>query len=253
MEKIYLTEKVFYEDLISLGKDVYKYPGRFFHLFKDKSFQTKLKKIDRNIYEKFKEIEKMNYIDDVFVFKVSYLFNPYMRLRYHHFLFNSYKELGDTILSYGPVIDVYLKDLLIYHLLSEYMERMGDDKKQERIYKKVKEAENIARTDPNYAYWYLGFSLSGTNKLIYDKVIYDNPQAFFKSHLNLADLFELGSRFEDDKLIYCYLDINGYSNVKNRFIATSKFETNLENNINEKLARLDVEKSNEEKDEKKSK
>ena len=38
------------------------------------------------------------------------------------------------MLQYGPIIDVYLKDLLVYHLLSEYMEIQGEDKIMKDIY-----------------------------------------------------------------------------------------------------------------------
>lgn len=248
MERIYLSNKIYYDDLLSLGKDIYKYPGWFNELFEDKSFLSTIQSEDKDKYDKIVALKKLGYISDVFLFKASYILNPYMKLRYHGFIFENYQELGTTMLQYGPIIDVYLKDLLVYHLLSEYMEIQGEDKIMKDIYDVVKNAEKKALENSNYAYWYLAFSLANTKSLVYEKKVYDSPKLFFSSHMDLSDLFSFASKFEDNQLIYCWLDINGYDNIVSKFKAIVSFHDKLEdsnqkallNNLVEKLASDDL-------------
>jgi hypothetical protein len=218
MDKLSLSEKLTYDDFIEMGKDVYLYPGRFYRFFDSKAFIKALFQ-DKPRYEQYLALKKMNLIPDVFLFKMSYVLNPYMSLRYHHFNFRSYQELGQTILSYGPVVDVYLKDLLIYHLLSEYMVRMRDDFNQAADYNEVRRCEREALEDQNLAYWDLGFALAHTKTLTYDKKQYSDPKQFFNEKLVLSSLIPFSSDFLSDRLVLCWLKLNGYEGKVSSFLS----------------------------------
>ncbi len=220
MEKLAISDKIFYTDFLTMGKDVYLYPGRFMKLFASKDFLKALFE-DKARYSQYLDLKKENPIPDVFLFKMSYILNPYMSLRYHKFIFSSYQELGKTIISYGPVVDVYLKDLLIYHLLSAFMVRMKDDFFQEKIYKDVLHCEEEALDDPNLAYWDLGFCLSGTNKLVYEGKTYDDPTVFFNDKLVMSALVSFSSTFLTDRLVLAWLKRNGLESKVQAFLDLS--------------------------------
>lgn len=220
-----------------MGKSVYLYPGRFYELFNKPIFSKVLKKEDPKRYQEFLNVKRQNYIPDIFVYKVSYILNPYMMLRYHHFKFTSYKQIGETMLSYGPIVDVYLKDLIIYHLLSEYMERMRDDKAHEKLYKFVKEAEKVSVTNPNFAYWTLAFKLAETKTLSYNNHKFEKPEDFFRETAVLSDLFSFSSSFLKNQYVLAWLSILGYSQKVARFKNLSNLSDSKERKVSEKLSK----------------
>ena len=68
-------------NLIELGQNMYKYPDLAFSLIIRDDFQKSLKENEPYLYQKFVQLQDIA-DDDEFVFKVSYLFCPYMTLRY---------------------------------------------------------------------------------------------------------------------------------------------------------------------------
>ncbi|MFA6796673.1 MAG: hypothetical protein WCR63_03795 [Bacilli bacterium] len=237
MEKIHISNNIYFTDLLTMGKNVYLYPGRFYALFNKPIFAKILRKEDPKKYQEFINIKRQNYMPDIFVFKVSYLLNPYMRLRYHRFKFDTYKELGETMLSYGPIVDVYLKDLIVYHLLSEYMERMRDDKACAKLYKYVKEAEKSSLTNPNFAYWTLAFQLASSKTLIYKNHKFTKPEDFFRETSVLTDLFSFSSSFLKNQCVIAWLSFLGYTEKVNRFKSLSNLSDSKENEVSKMLAK----------------
>lgn len=219
VENIEPFEGKSYPSLLELAKDCYLYPNRFNKFYNSNKFLSILKMEDENKYQEFLKIKKVGYRNEVFNFKVSYLLNPYMKLSYEHFKFNSYKELGQTMLNYGPVVDIYLKDLLIYHLLSEYMEKTGDNLRYNKIYLKVKENEKKALSNQNIAYWNLAFDLTESKELIYQGKVFKTPNEFFKYVLVISDLVDFSSSFLEDGYVICWLERLGYSYTVSRFLS----------------------------------
>jgi hypothetical protein len=191
---------------------------------------------NKDLYDEYINLKNSCQISDIFLFKMSYLLNPYMSLRYHHFIFSSYEELGRQIVSFGPVVDVYLKDLLIYHLLSEYMEKMRDDKRYPSEYRIVKQAEQEALKDENTAYWTMGFKLGKTKTLIYRNHKFDSPEIFFGSTMAISDLFPFSSSFLQDKCVLSWLSILGYTERIKRFLSIADVEDEKEDEVQAVLA-----------------
>ncbi len=145
----------------------------------------------------------------------------------------------ELFFKYGPIIDVYLKDLLVYHLLSEYMEKQGDDVKQEKYYSIVKEAEKLVEINENYAYWYLGFKLANTKVMTYERKDYDSPKLFFKERMDISSMFSLASSLEANQLVYTWLQIQGSEKELNEYKAMVNLFDNKENELEEgKLNRI---------------
>ena len=225
-----------YPNLLELAKESYLYPNRFFKFYNSNKFQAILKNTSQEKYEKFLEIKNANYIQEVFTFKVSYLLNPYMSLRYQHFKFDNYVQLAETMLNYAPSIDVYLKDLLIYHLLSEYMENTGDFKMYPKIYKSVKDAEKQLVSNQNIAYWNLAFDISKKENLIYDGKEFKTPFEFFQYVLAIYDLFKFSSSFLDDCYVLTWLERKGYSYIVSRFISLCRLTDQIDTKTRIQLA-----------------
>ena len=220
-----------------MAKHVYLYPGRFYAMFNKPAFAKTLRNEDKRKYQEFLNLKRQNYIPDIFVYKVSYILNPYMILRYHHFKFDSYKKIGETMLSYGPTVDVYLKDLIIYHLLSEYMERMRDDKRYAKLYQLVKQAERDSLTNPNFAYWTLAFQLAETKTLTFNGHKFNQPEEFFRQVSVLSDLFPFSSSFLKNQCVIAWLSYLGYSSQVKRFKNLSELTDAKENDIAQKLSK----------------
>lgn len=136
-----------YDSIFELAKDIYKYPGRFSNAFKTKELMDFIKEQDQKKYEEILKLRRKNYIPDVFLFKASYILNPHMELRYHHFLFKDYEQIGKQIKKYSPKIDVYIQDLLRFGLLEEYMIAQGDNYKKPELYARVKKVIDDYKKD----------------------------------------------------------------------------------------------------------
>jgi hypothetical protein len=236
MEKLALTDKIVYPSFLEMGKEVYLYPGRFYTYFSSAPF---LKAIfsDKERYPLYQALKKENPIPDVFLFKMSYILNPYMSLRYHRFIFSSYKELGQTMLSYGPIVDVYLKDLIVYGLLTSYMERMRDDFNYPKIYQAAKKAEKEALQDENKAYWDLAFFLGETKTMTYEGKEYKDPKEFFNSKLVLSDLLAFSSSFLSDRYVLSWLSLNGFQPKVDKFLSLASVNDDKENQAQDELAK----------------
>lgn len=244
MEKI-IFDNFIYDDFYQLAKDSYKYPNVFNKFYNSNKFLLLLKEFDNSKYEKVIKLKEQDLLADVYTFLVSNILNPYMELSYQHFKFSSYEEIGKTILSYAPKIDVYLKDLLIYHLLSIYMENCKENITHNKIYLLVKEEEKQAINNPNIAYWTLGFKLSKTTSLFYQGKKFDDPYDFFKYISAVSDLINFSSSFLEDGYVISWLYLKGYTTLVDRYLSIIRNNENIANQLSKELSKQILKKVDE--------
>ena len=102
---IYIFNDVPYNNIFSLAKIIYKNYNSFSKLFiQDENLLNFVKEQDKEKYEKLIKISKLYYPDDVFLFKVTYILNPFISLRIRDEEFSSYSDLGKKMLLSSPDI-----------------------------------------------------------------------------------------------------------------------------------------------------
>lgn len=203
-------------NLEELGKIIYLYPDMAYSLLLREDFQNRLKEEEPYLYPTFLALLKEKK-DEVFLFKVSYLFCPYMTFRYQGREFASYQELGTQILRMGPQIDIYLRDILEEKLLSFVMKLQKDDERHPKLYELVLQKEKEFLDQPNYAYFSLGFHLSESKVLVYHGKPYVDPEFFFVDILKPETKEEFFATFEDNQYIFAWLNYLGYDKLINRY------------------------------------
>ena len=132
-----------------------------------------------------------------------------MELKHHRYSFSNLKELGKQILSFGPKVDIYLKDFLKYKLLSKYMVDQGYDVRNSTLYHKVLELEQLFLVNENKAYFLLGFLLAETDKIIFDNKEYDDIGKFFEVMLSDYYVVSYSHNLESNQYIYAWLEVKG--------------------------------------------
>lgn len=228
MSEFKLTSSLRYSNLFSLAKDIYLYPGRFYKAFKDKELMKFIQDQDQKKHDDIVELKKKHYIPDVFLFKASYILNPYMELRYHGFLFKNYADIGKTIKKHAPKIDVYIKDLIRFDLLQEYMEAQGDNKKKPETYKKVLEVRERYKYKHNLGYFLLGYALDNDRYFYYHGKKFDDPKVFLSNYSTMHNLFEFARNFEVDCAFMAWLEVLGHTSIINRYNNIVKLVENKE-------------------------
>lgn len=209
-------------NLIELGQNMYKYPDLAFSLIIRDDFQKSLKENEPYLYQKFVQLQDIA-DDDEFVFKVSYLFCPYMTLRYHRYRFDKLENLGERMINYGPVVDVYLMDLIKFRLLSYVYELQGLNTISKENYLAIKKAEEIVITNPNKAYFTLAFDLSKSKVLVYNGKPYITPKSFLEVMSSDVNITKFAIDFEDNEYFFAWLRYLNYENRLKRFKNLVKF------------------------------
>ncbi|MDD6301921.1 MAG: hypothetical protein PUA56_01210 [Bacillales bacterium] len=207
--KIVIQDQVF-TSLIEFGRNMYLYPEACESLIVSNKFLKLLSKIDR---KKFDQLIKINHeVRDInaFLFHAQYVFCPHMELKHHGYSFKSLKELGDKILSYGPTVDIYLKDFLKFHLLSKYMVDQGLNEQKPNVYQRVLELEIMFKENENKAYFLLGFLLAECDTIIYMKKPYDDVEEFFKDMISNYHIINFASNLDNNQYVYAWLEVKGY-------------------------------------------
>ncbi len=199
------------------GLVINEYPEECFKLINSIKFLRILKLEDPEKYEKVIELAKREKDFYPFIFEIQYIFNPFMELRYHGYSFDNLKDLGRKILSYGPLIDIYLKDFLKYKLLSKYMEFSGLKVSNPRTYDEVLKLEQEFVTNENKAYFKLGFLLAETEVIIYDNRPYADIKTFFEAMLSNYYLSRFSANFEKDQYVYAWIEVLGYGSGIDRY------------------------------------
>mgnify|MGYP006896539013 FL=1 len=209
-------------NLIELGQNMYKYPDLAFSLIIRDDFQKSLKENEPYLYQKFVQLQDI-VDDDEFVFKVSYLFCPYMTLRYHGYRFDKLENLGERMINYGPVVDVYLMDLIKFRLLSYVYELQGLNTISKENYLAIKKAEEMVITNPNKAYFTLAFDLSKSKVLVYNGKPYITPKSFLEVMSSDVNITKFAIDFEDNEYFFAWLRFLNYENRLKRFRNLVKF------------------------------
>lgn len=209
-------------NLIELGQNMYKYPDLAFSLIIRDDFQKSLKENEPYLYQKFVQLQDIA-DDDEFVFKVSYLFCPYMTLRYHGYRFDKLENLGERMINYGPVVDVYLMDLIKFRLLSYVYELQGLNTISKENYLAIKKAEEMVITNPNKAYFTLAFDLSKSKVLVYNGKPYITPKSFLEVMSSDVNITKFAIDFEDNEYFFAWLRFLNYENRLKRFRNLVKF------------------------------
>lgn len=203
-------------NLIELGQNMYKYPDLAFSLIIRDDFQKSLKENEPYLYQKFVQLQDIA-DDDEFVFKVSYLFCPYMTLRYHGYRFDKLENLGERMINYGPVVDIYLMDLIKFRLLSYVYELQGLNTISKENYLAIKKAEEMVITNPNKAYFTLAFDLSKSKVLVYNGKPYITPKSFLEVMSSDVNITKFAIDFEDNEYFFAWLRFLNYENRLKRF------------------------------------
>ncbi len=209
-------------NLIELGQNMYKYPDLAFSLIIRDDFQKSLKENEPYLYQKFVQLQDIA-DDDEFVFKVSYLFCPYMTLRYHGYRFDKLENLGERMINYGPVVDIYLMDLIKFKLLSYVYELQGLNTISKENYLAIKKAEEMVITNPNKAYFTLAFDLSKSKVLVYNGKPYITPKSFLEVMSSDVNITKFAIDFEDNEYFFAWLRFLNYENRLKRFRNLVKF------------------------------
>jgi len=241
-KKVSVFKGKYYDNLLQASKDAYKYPNRFYNFFVSSEFFQILKLEDEVKYEKIMELRNLDLINDVYTFLVADILNPFNKLSYQHFQFDTYQDIGKQILQFGPTIDVYLKDLLYYHLISFYMENCAEDKKYPDIYSLIKRKEEAAKINVNSAYWELGFELSNSYDLIYEGKVFKTPAEFFKYISDISDFINFSSTFLENGYVLTWLKYKGHSYTVSRFISLINVADQLDENYKKEYAKKLIEK-----------
>ncbi len=209
-------------NLIELGQNMYKYPDLAFSLIIRDDFQKSLKEKEPYLYQKFVQLQDIA-DDDEFVFKVSYLFCPYMTLRYHGYRFDKLENLGERMINYGPVVDIYLMDLIKFKLLSYVYELQGLNTISKENYLVIKKAEEMVISNPNKAYFTLAFDLSKSKVLVYNGKPYITPKSFLEVMSSDVNITKFAIDFEDNEYFFAWLRFLNYENRLKRFRNLVKF------------------------------
>lgn len=209
-------------NLIELGQNMYKYPDLAFSLIIRDDFQESLKENEPYLYQKFVQLQDIA-DDDEFVFKVSYLFCPYMTLRYHGYRFDKLENLGERMINYGPVVDIYLMDLIKFKLLSYVYELQGLNTISKENYLAIKKAEEMVISNPNKAYFTLAFDLSKSKVLVYNGKPYITPKSFLEVMSSDVNITKFAIDFEDNEYFFAWLRFLNYENRLKRFRNLVKF------------------------------
>lgn len=215
-------------NLRELGENMYRYPDLAYSLIIRSDFQERLKEEEPFLYAKFSELQDI-VDDDEFVFKVSYLFCPYMTIRYRGYKFDNLAKLGERMLNYGPTVDVYLMDLIKMSLLSYVYDLQKQIPVSKEDYLAIKEAEEDYKINPNRAYWTLAFRLSKSKVIIYNGRPYLTPKMFLEVMSSDANITKFAIDFETNEYFFSWLRYLNYENRLNRFKNLVKFIDEREN------------------------
>lgn len=205
------------DSLEDLGRKMYLYEDASEALLTSNKFLKFLKKYDYEKYKKLIELNHQKREHEEFIFLAQYIFCPLMNIRHHGYEFNSLKELGEKIINYGPEIDIYLKDFLKFHLLSQYMEMMEYDKVDKENYLAIKNLEKLFLENENKAYFLLGFILSKCDIITYCKRPYDDVNRFFLEMVLDRNIIAYSSLIDKNQYVLSWLTYLGKNSQVDKY------------------------------------
>ena len=242
MNFVITLEKERITSLKELGEKMYLYPDASEKLLTSSKFLKFLKENDEEKYVKLIELNHKEREHETFIFLAQYIFNPIMNIRHHGYEFNSYKELGEKILAFGPKIDVYLKDFLKFGLLTKYIKLMGRDIQDKEIYLKVVELEKKFKINANYSYFLLGFTLSDCAIITYESKAYSDVNLFFQEMIHDHCVANYSSLISKNQYVLAWLTYLGYDKVVDKYQSIINSITKLEENYANRTKNTKMEK-----------
>ena len=200
---IKLGSNTFYS-MEEFAKNIYLYHDEALALIKSKKFLKILYNYNEKMYNNIVELLSQPFQNDAFII------NPIMSLRYHGYNFENVEELGKKILSFGPQIDIYLKDFLKYKLLSYYFEVVHFDERKPQLYKSIKTLEEEFLTNENKAYFKLGFVLDNQKCILYNGKKFNDVKQFMSYVILPVSITEFAKDFIKSQYVFAWLDYLGY-------------------------------------------
>lgn len=192
-----------YEDIFKLAEDIQLYPRDFYRAFyKNQELLNFIKAQDFKKYQQILPlIDDHTLLQDVLLYKITYILNPYLPLIYHGYRFKDYRSIALRIIYFAPKVDVYLLDLLKEGLLLDHMRLNQLHDRDKELYRKIEEYTKLAKNEPNLAYFRLGFYLYGTKDFYYDGIKYRDLKELLSSLLSATTLIYFAKDFEES----CFL------------------------------------------------
>lgn len=214
--RIVCENKVF-TSLEEFARNIYLYPDASEKILTSTKFLSLLASEDK---EKFNKLIEVNHnIKDVeaFLFHAQYILCPHMELRHHGYLFTNLEDLGKKILTFGPTIDIYLKDFLKYKFLTKYMVDQGLDILNPIMFSEIKELENAYKENENKVYFLLGFKLAKCDTIVYEKERFYDVKTFLSRMIYKKNISKFSKELEKSQYVYAWLEIKGYGNLVNNY------------------------------------
>ena len=162
-----------YDDIFSLAKDLYK-SLEWADALRSKEFAAFVESQDESKAKRIDKVLMLSVPDDVMIFHIGCILNPFMPFSFHGYVFKDYVELGKKLLSFSPTPDPVLQSLIRYELVSKHMETTFYNNSHQEEYETVKKIEKLGRDDMPYAYFSLGYYLSKNTTIIYDHILYQD-------------------------------------------------------------------------------
>lgn len=205
-----------YEDLFQLAKDMYLDSTFYAKELRNESFLDMIKSIDNRKYTIINNLSLLSLPDDIFVFKASYVLNPFMSFRFRGYIFEDYQKLGEKMLNFSPNPNPILSEIVRHSLVSQHMGLTYYNNDHKEIFNQVIEIEKLSEKNLTYAYYCLSYYLSKKKSIIFNGVEYKDLFNFtYYALKNGMDLDNLGAYLSKSPLISAYKD---YSDDKEGLI-----------------------------------
>ena len=198
-----------YDDIFQLAKEMYLAYDIYASELRKEELLAFIDSQDSKKAAKIKAISLLSLPDDIFVFKASYILNPFMSLRFKGFLFKDYQELGTTMLSYAPSPSPILTLLVRYSLISEHMKNTFYSEDHPEVFENVQSLEKYSEQDLPYAYYALAYFLSKKKTIIYQGVEYQDVFNFvYYLCKQEKDLGSIGTYLSKSSYIRAYSEVS---------------------------------------------
>ncbi len=209
-----------YQDIFELAKALGE-KKKWDEVIHTDSFLDFVRTEDVKKYERIRILLLQSIPEDVLIFRIREVLNPYLPFAFNGKTFDDLKSLGETLLSYSPTPDPTYLSILRYELIGEYMKSTLYNESNRKEYEEILRIEKISREDLPYAYYLMGYHLSQSQSIIYEGVRYENIYNFvyylakkeknlsaFGSYLSFSPLIKAyGDYSKDGDMLKNYLHI----------------------------------------------
>ncbi|GEM_PF-3161516 len=226
-----------YSTAADFAMDRYLSPRESLEERKKKAWQDFLRKESREKRNAISHLLLLSYPADILVYKAGEILNPFRTIRINRRIFSSYQELGESRLSTSPGTDPVLRELVHHNGISEHRRLSSYRERNRDLYKKVKRREKQGSIDLQYAYFSLGYLLSGEKELFFKGKKYRNifNLTYYLLKENKAE--EYGSYFSNSPLLKVYSELAEDGKQVEEFLHLCKKREESEEKLNQYLRR----------------